>query len=666
LCLVIVSSSLSQEVGEKNYIYVDDNAPADPGPQDPAVSDPEEDGTLEHPFDMIQEGIDKAQIGETVVVLDGVYWETINFNGKIISVTGFDPNSKQDKPLPYPIIDGNNQGSVVTFDHGEDPNAVLSGFEIRGGLSNMGSAIQCVGSHPTILNCLIAGNRTVDPDFGAIVYCVAGNCIIENCTIANNYAGPIGVAVYLNLSNVTINNSIIRGNTLEQIMVEPGSEPIVVYSNIQGTWPGEGNIDSDPLFAAIGYWADPADPNLMPVEPNNPDAVWIEGDYHLMSVMGRWDPVVESWVKDKSMSPCIDSGDPASPWGNEPEPNGERINMGAYGGTTQASLSRILRTLTISSTNGGSVTTPGEGAFTYDEGTQAEVSATADDLYYFLKWTGSAVDAGKVADPESANTTVLMDGDYTLKANFASVCFNLSTSSTSGGSVTNPGEGEFTICGNFLIALEAEADPYYHFVNWTGSAVDADMVVNDEDPITSIFVLGDYDVKANFEIDTHILTISSTEGGSVTAPGEGMFEYDYGTEVSIVATPDEHYHFVGWTGTAVDAGKVADPASASTTVLVEGDYTLIANFEIDTHILTICSTHGGSVTIPGEGIFEYDYGTVVDLLATPDCGYVFKFWLGPVDDPQSASTTVTITEDITIAAVFKKEVCPPEPCPINE
>ena len=116
----------------------------------------------------------------------------------------------------------------------------------------------------------------------------------------------------------------------------------------------------------------------------------------------------------------------------------------------------------------------------------------------------------------------------------------------------------------------------------------------------------------------------------------------------------------------MDAGKVADPGSASTTVVVEGDYTLVANFEIDTYILTISSTCGGSVTTPGEGMFEYAYGTVVDLVATPDDGYKFKCWIGPVADQDSACTTVTITEDTTVVATFVKKLCPPVPCPAPE
>lgn len=100
-----------------------------------------------------------------------------------------------------------------------------------------------------------------------------------------------------------------------------------------------GNIDADPNFIQLGYWADPADPDLPPIEPYDPDAIWIDGDYHLMSEAGRWDMAILEWLFDEITSPCIDAGDPDTPWLKEPEPNGEWINLGAYGGTGQASMS---------------------------------------------------------------------------------------------------------------------------------------------------------------------------------------------------------------------------------------------------------------------------------------------------------------------------------------
>jgi len=107
----------------------------------------------------------------------------------------------------------------------------------------------------------------------------------------------------------------------------------VRYSNIAGGWPGEGNIDADPCFVDPGYW----DANGTPDDPN--DDFFVAGDYHLRSQAGRWDPNSQSWVQDDVTSPCIDAGDPNSPIGYEPFANGGRINMGAYGGTLEASKS---------------------------------------------------------------------------------------------------------------------------------------------------------------------------------------------------------------------------------------------------------------------------------------------------------------------------------------
>jgi hypothetical protein len=86
----------------------------------------------------------------------------------------------------------------------------------------------------------------------------------------------------------------------------------------------------------------------------------------------------------------------------------------------------------------------------------------------------------------------------------------------------------------------------------------------------------------SFDVSTgpqQTLSISSTEGGSVTTPGEGSFPYAQGTNATIIATADSSYHFVNWTGSAVDAGKVADPNAASTTVLMDANYAVVANFQ---------------------------------------------------------------------------------------
>jgi hypothetical protein len=67
-----------------------------------------------------------------------------------------------------------------------------------------------------------------------------------------------------------------------------------------------------------------------------------KGDFHLKSQAGRFDPNSMNWITDVETSPCIDAGNSLTKIGQEPKPNGSRINMGAYGGTEQASKSYHL------------------------------------------------------------------------------------------------------------------------------------------------------------------------------------------------------------------------------------------------------------------------------------------------------------------------------------
>jgi hypothetical protein len=73
-------------------------------------------------------------------------------------------------------------------------------------------------------------------------------------------------------------------------------------------------------------------------------------------------------------------------------------------------------TLTVGSSEGGKVTTPGEGTFTYGQGTAVDLVAQADAGYEFVNWTG---DVGTVGDANNATTSITINGDYSLTANFA-------------------------------------------------------------------------------------------------------------------------------------------------------------------------------------------------------------------------------------------------------
>ena len=72
------------------------------------------------------------------------------------------------------------------------------------------------------------------------------------------------------------------------------------------------------------------------------------------------------------------------------------------------------------------------------------------------------------------------------------------------------------------------------------------------------------------------ITISSTIGGTVTDPGEGLFRYAAGTVVNLVAVPDRGYRFACWT---TNAGTIADIYDATTTITMNQNYCfVIANF----------------------------------------------------------------------------------------
>ncbi|MFW6102092.1 MAG: InlB B-repeat-containing protein [Chloroflexota bacterium] len=227
--------------------------------------------------------------------------------------------------------------------------------------------------------------------------------------------------------------------------------------------------------------------------------------------------------------------------------------------------------LNISSTEGGSVTEPGEGKFPYcqEQGEEVDLVATPDAGYRFVNWTGN-VDT--IADVNDATTTMTMNDDYSITANFEEIVeYELTISSNEGGSVITPGEGTFTYDRETVLDLVAEADEGYQFDEWTG---DVGTIADVNAASTTITVNGDYSITANF-IKQYELTTSSTQGGSVTTPGEGTYSYDKDEVVDLVATPDAGYRFVNWTG---EVDTIADVNAAATTITMDGDYSITAEF----------------------------------------------------------------------------------------
>jgi hypothetical protein len=213
-----------------------------------------------------------------------------------------------------------NSGDVGAVTGGHDGKLIATGCLFSGNSSQQGA--RAIHGYPLILrlsNCTFVGNRgqcsTLDVLSGLVLPATLTRCIIWDDLNASDLESPQAW----------------------------GS---VTYSDIRGSYPGQGNIDVDPCFVSPGYW----DPNGTPDDAN--DDLWVAGDYHLKSQGGHWDRATESWVRDDVTSLCIDAGDPNNPLGVEPFPNGGIINLGAYGGSAEASKSYFGEPVCMTQTPG--------------------------------------------------------------------------------------------------------------------------------------------------------------------------------------------------------------------------------------------------------------------------------------------------------------------------
>ena len=152
-------------------------------------------------------------------------------------------------------------------------------------------------------------------------------------------------------------------------------------------------------------------------------------------------------------------------------------------------------------------------------------------------------------------------------------------------------------------------------------------------------------------IARHTLTISSTAGGSVTQPGVGSFQYDHGTVVDLNAVPAIGYHFVNWIG---DTGTIDNVNASVTTITMNANYAVQANFAVNQYTITASAEANGSVEPTSVMV---NYGASQDFNATPNLGYEVNEWYLDGNSVQSGGATYTlsnITADHTVYVTFRE------------
>ncbi len=354
---------------------------------DGSVSETGDGTSWETAFETIQEGIDVAEDGDTVIVAPGTYVENVRLKGKNVTLTGIYPPDPD--VVANTIIDGNRAGPVVTFAGTENETCVLTGFTIQNGESADGGGGILGGgwddgTRATIRNNIIARNRAgADCCGGGLVYChglIQKNVITGNSagygggglaychgTIAGNRitdnSAESGGGIYdcdgLIRDNVISGNScwnhgggivycdgMIGNNVISQNSGGDGGglyecDGTILNNTIVGNSArstGGGLCQCDGVIRNCIIWGNEGRNQVEDcVEPSYSCVQhWAGRGEGNMSYSPYFVDMANGDYHLKSWSPCIDAGDPSSDFSKEPRPNGGRINMGAYGNTPEA------------------------------------------------------------------------------------------------------------------------------------------------------------------------------------------------------------------------------------------------------------------------------------------------------------------------------------------
>ncbi len=291
-------------------------------------------------FAGVQAAINFAESGQVIVLSPGTYRENLVLPNTPLTIRS--ANAQDSAVVALTSAVGNGNAPVVTLSAGTALRSI-QGLTITGGTDG----VTCSGACLRLSSCVITGHQDCGIEVSEESTLSMDHCIVAGNTRAGLRSLPKTTArgqiklskvditqctlfqnqgYALEGDGITVANSILCGNggSVGGVQIK-GNNVQVSYSDVQGGFAGQGNLDADPAFVASGTWTDPN--------------IYILGDCHLRSQASHWNSRTNTWVLDDATSPCIDKGDPNAIFGVEPAPNGGRVNLGAYGNTTEASRS---------------------------------------------------------------------------------------------------------------------------------------------------------------------------------------------------------------------------------------------------------------------------------------------------------------------------------------
>ena len=303
---------------------------------------------------------------------------------------------------------------------------------------------------------------------------------------------------------------------------------------------------------------------------------------------------------------------------------------------TFAKKTEIIYLLILTTPEHGTVSGDKPG---YKQDELTEITPTADEGYYFSKWTGVPKDQ-ETQIPLKLKMTqnITLGVVFTQKKVGVTHKLTLTTpenGSVSGNKATYP-DGETT-------DIKATAASGFTFSHWTGVSDG-----NKHDNPLKIAMTKDLTLAAVF-VKTYKLTLTAPVNGTVSG---NKATYADGETTEITAKAADGYHFTGWTGDVPKSQQTQNPLKLVITKDVAIGATFAESDPDKLYKITLTKPAGGAVSGLGAA---YKEGEVTDLTAKPNSGYAFSHWTGVSDGNKNDNPLkVAMTKDLTLAAVFVK------------